>query len=89
MLSRRKWEASWQLEGEAELLKDVLGKKRHKIQSKNFLIEKRRKRKIIGEKKTKMYRERIKKVIVPEETVKEGRNSAMGSCLFSKKGEGG
>lgn len=47
------------------------------------------KEKSIGEKKTKMYRERIKKVIVPEETVKEGSNPAMGRCLFSKKGEGG
>ena len=39
-----------------------------------------------------MYRERIKGgggVIVSEEMVKEGRNPAMGRCLFSKKGEGG
>lgn len=36
-----------------------------------------------------MYRERIKRVIVPEEMVKEGRDPAMGRCLFSKRGEGG
>lgn len=34
-----------------------------------------------------MYRKRIKRVIVPEEMVKEGRNAVMGRCLFSKKRE--
>ena len=55
-------------------------------------MKKREKEKSIGEKKTNMYRERIKGgggVIVSEEMVKEGRNPAMGRCLFSKKGEGG
>lgn len=55
-------------------------------------MKKREKEKFIGEKKIKMYRERIKGgggVIVLEEMVKEGRNLVMGRCLFFKKGEGG